>query len=179
MTTKPPKKARARNSAAKRAAEALAPEPTDADPRRKVVETIDRLREEFSRPLDTEKMSPDEVKRLEAARAIFAEAEADVIALVRAVSERWKPQQSVWATSETAPPLIGDDEYDDLLWVIESINEARILRALGTFAQLPTEMMDDIVHQKLSAKLIPTRIAPQRGGQAVFVRKSQPREEES
>ena len=168
------KSTRGASSAAKRAAAELAPDQSA----RKQGDIIDRVRAELAAPIIPENLSDDEKERLGRARKLLSDAIDDTMALVRAVSERWRPQQSVWETPETAGPIIGDDEYDDLLYVIESVNEARVLRALGAFAGLPSSMMDEIVQEKLRAKLVPNRSAPQRNGVPVSIRKAKPKHQE-
>ncbi len=160
MTTKKTRKAR--GSAAREAADKLARPPGFQNAVGPAEDPYKALRTELFAKLKSEgDLSPEDKSALEEARAILSDVSRRMLAMARAASERWKPALSVFDVDETAGPIIGDDEFSDIVDVTELTGEVALLRHIGLFMGLPAEIVDAVAAERLRTLVLPaSRIAP-------------------
>lgn len=163
------------STGARAAADRLSPDPNDIPkPKRKSGKKPKVYDPEDPPPPDLpyyavpKEMTEEETKRLMAASALLKKNEDNLIALVRAASERWRPSQSLYETDETSAPVFGDDEYAETLWRMETVAEIMEIRLLGQFFGLPEAILDDVCRDKLRLKFLPK---PQQGGVPFSIRR--------
>lgn len=100
-------------------------------------------------------MTDEEKALMASARDVLVGVEQRMTALVRAASERWNPRVSVLEVDETSTLVFSDEEYADVLSVVEAMSEAQLLRAIAKFVQLPEAMVEGIVQERLRNRLEP------------------------
>ena len=93
------------------------------------------------------------------------------MALTRAASERYTPNQSAYDTDETAGAVFGDEEYADFLAQIEVMSEVMQLRLIGGFLGVPRPTLDQLGLETLRLALLP-QPSPQRNNTAVAFRRA-------
>lgn len=115
-----------------------------------------------------EDLSPEEQELLDKARVLLGDIGKRMRAIVWAASEQWKPALQAHQVDETAEPYLSDEEFDDIVNVTELMAEMAYVRDLGLFFELPKEMMESVIQDRLRAKLVPTQNQKKSGPIVVY-----------
>ena len=121
-------------------------------------------------------LSKEEDDLLEKASAEIDRVEQRIMAMCRAASKRWRPNQSVLNTDETDEPVFGDDEYADFLAVVETMGEAATFKTIGMWMGVPEATLDEVVKDRLKTTFFGA--PPNKRGQGHVALKQQRRENE-
>lgn len=151
MAPEKKKKRREKSSAAARAAEHLSPSPD-----LKNISPLDAIRKDLAESVPFDKLTDEEQRLLVRARGILDSLGKRMTAITRAAAEKWVPAQSALEVNETSGPVLGDDEFTDIVDITEILAEATMIRSLGLYLEVPEPILDEVIVQRLLSQTTPS-----------------------
>lgn len=103
-------------------------------------------------------LGPEQLKRLATllpqANSVIQEIEDRMAALTVAATSRWVPGQDAYDTDENESPAFGDEEYADLLALVEEVAEAAMFKGIAGFFSIPEGVINEVLVEALKTKLV-------------------------